>query len=70
MRPGITGLAQVNGRNGISWEDKFNYDIWYVDNMSFCLDMKILLLTIKKVFISEGVSQKGRATVDYFKGIE
>ena len=70
VKPGITGWAQVNGRNAISWEDKFKYDVWYVDNMSFWLDMKILFLTVKKVFISEGVSQEGRATVDYFKGNE
>lgn len=70
VRPGITGWAQVNGRNAISWEKKFELDVWYVDNMSFWLDMKILLLTIKKVFVSEGVSQEGRATVDYFKGNE
>lgn len=68
VRPGITGWAQVNGRNGISWEQKFANDVWYVDNISFLLDLKILFLTVRKVFISEGVSQEGRATVDYFNG--
>jgi undecaprenyl phosphate N,N'-diacetylbacillosamine 1-phosphate transferase len=70
VKPGITGLAQLNGRNTISWQQKFTYDINYVDNMSFLLDMKILFLTVKKVFESEGVSQEGKATVDYFKGNE
>lgn len=70
VRPGITSWAQVNGRNAISWQKKFELDVWYVDNMSFWLDMKILFLTVKKVFVSEGVSQEGRATVDYFKGNE
>ncbi len=53
VKPGITGWAQVNGRNAISWEEKFNFDVWYVDNLSFILDMKIFFLTIKKVFIRE-----------------
>jgi lipopolysaccharide/colanic/teichoic acid biosynthesis glycosyltransferase len=70
VRPGITGWAQVNGRNAISWEQKFEYDIWYVKNSTFVLDVKILLLTLKKVFVSEGISQKGSVTVDYFKGNE
>jgi lipopolysaccharide/colanic/teichoic acid biosynthesis glycosyltransferase len=70
VRPGITGWAQVNGRNGINWELKFANDVWYVDNISFLLDLEILFLTFKKVFISEGVSQEGRATVDYFNGNE
>lgn len=68
VRPGITGWAQVNGRNAISWQQKFEYDIWYVDNMSFLLDIKILFLTIKKVFVREGISQEGQATIEYFKG--
>lgn len=68
VRPGITGWAQVNGRNAISWEQKFEYDVWYVDNQSFWLDIKILFLTIKKVFISEGISQEGQATMEKFTG--
>ncbi len=68
VRPGITGWAQVNGRNAISWEQKFKYDVWYVDNLSFFFDIKILFLTIKKVFIREGISQEGQATIEEFKG--
>lgn len=68
VRPGITGWAQVNGRNAISWQQKFEYDVWYVTNISFLLDVKIIFLTIKKVFISEGISQDGQATMEYFKG--
>jgi undecaprenyl phosphate N,N'-diacetylbacillosamine 1-phosphate transferase len=68
VKPGITGLAQVNGRNAISWEDKFNYDVWYADNMSFWLDLKILFLTVKKVFVREGINQGGQATMEAFKG--
>ncbi|MCT6923377.1 sugar transferase [Metasolibacillus sp.] len=68
VRPGITGWAQVNGRNAISWEQKFEYDVWYVENQSFWLDIKILFLTVKKVFISEGISQEGQATIEKFKG--
>lgn len=68
VRPGITGWAQVNGRNAISWEDKFKLDVWYVDNFSFWLDVKILLLTIKKVVIKEGISAEGQATAEAFKG--
>ncbi len=68
VRPGITGWAQVNGRNAISWKQKFEYDIWYVDNISLWLDIKILFLTIKKVFVREGISQEGQATMEYFKG--
>ena len=70
VKPGITGWAQVNGRNAISWEQKFEYDVWYVDHLSFMLDVNIFLLTIKKVFISEGISQQGQATMIYFKGKE
>ncbi|MGR6904133.1 sugar transferase [Lysinibacillus sp. BSL11] len=68
IRPGITGWAQVNGRNAISWEQKFEYDVWYVENQSFWLDMKILFLTAKKVFVSEGISQEGQATMEKFTG--
>lgn len=68
VRPGITGWAQVNGRNSLSWEEKFSYDVWYVDNLSFALDVKILLLTLKKVLIREGISQEGSATMEEFKG--
>ena len=68
VRPGITGWAQVNGRNAISWEQKFDYDVWYVKNINWKLDLKILFLTIKKVFIREGISQEGNATMEAFKG--
>lgn len=68
VRPGITGWAQVNGRNAISWKQKFDYDVWYVDNVGFMLDCKIFFLTIKKVFKSEGISQEGQATVEAFNG--
>lgn len=70
VRPGVTGWAQVNGRNAISWEDKFDYDIWYVDNKSFFIDVKILLLTIKKVFVREGISHAGDVAMPRFKGGE
>lgn len=66
--PGITGWAQVNGRNAISWQQKFEYDVWYVDHMSLALDMKILWLTLKKVIVREGISQEGQATMEVFKG--
>jgi len=66
--PGITGWAQVNGRNAISWEDKFDLDVWYVDNQSFWLDIKVLWLTLKKVIMRDGINQDGQATVEYFKG--
>lgn len=68
VKPGITGWAQVNGRNAISWEDKFKFDVWYVDNRSFWLDVKILLLTIKKVLYRDGISAKGEATMTRFTG--
>lgn len=68
VRPGITGWAQVNGRNAISWQQKFEYDVWYVKNLSFFLDLKILFLTIKKVVLREGISQDGEATIEQFKG--
>ncbi|RKE45385.1 sugar transferase [Sphingobacterium detergens] len=68
VRPGITGWAQVNGRNAISWEQKFEYDVWYVNNVSFLVDVRIFFLTIKKVFIREGISAEGQATMEAFKG--
>jgi len=68
VKPGITGWAQVNGRNAISWEEKFEYDVWYVENISFWLDMKILWLTLLKVLKREGISQDGHATMEKFKG--
>jgi lipopolysaccharide/colanic/teichoic acid biosynthesis glycosyltransferase len=68
VRPGITGWAQVNGRNAVSWQQKFEYDVWYVDHISFLLDIKILLLTVKKVFKSEGIAANGATTVGRFKG--
>ena len=70
VRPGVTGWAQVNGRNAISWEDKFRLDIWYIDNRTFWLDLRILLLTVKKVLISEGISSAGSATMERFTGSE
>jgi lipopolysaccharide/colanic/teichoic acid biosynthesis glycosyltransferase len=68
VKPGITGWAQVNGRNTISWQEKFDLDVWYVDHCSFSLDMKILWLTILKVFKREGINQAGQATVEKFNG--
>jgi lipopolysaccharide/colanic/teichoic acid biosynthesis glycosyltransferase len=68
VRPGITGWAQVNGRNNISWEERFELDVWYVENCSFVLDLKILWLTFKKVVVRENVSADGRVTVEKFKG--
>ena len=68
VRPGITGWAQVNGRNAISWTQKFVLDCYYVDNISFALDVKILFMTIKKVIIREGISQEGNATMEFFDG--
>lgn len=68
VKPGITGWAQVNGRNAISWEEKFKLDVWYVDNQSLILDIKILLLTVKKVLVRDGISAEGEATTQYFKG--
>ena len=70
VRPGITGWAQINGRNVISWQDKFKYDIWYVDNNSILLDMKILFITIKKVVLRENISAKNEVTMYKFKGDE
>lgn len=68
VRPGITGWAQVNGRNAISWEQKFEYDVEYVEKCSFLLDMKIIFMTIKKIFIREGISQEGNVTMEEFRG--
>jgi sugar transferase EpsL len=66
--PGITGWAQINGRNALSWEDKFRLDVWYVDHWSFGLDLKIIFLTVWKVLKREGISQPGQATMEEFKG--
>ncbi len=68
VKPGITGLAQIKGRNAISWEEKFKLDIWYVDNWSLWLDLKIIFLTVFKVLQQEGINQKGYATSEEFKG--
>ncbi|MDJ0751171.1 MAG: sugar transferase [Woeseiaceae bacterium] len=68
VRPGLTGWAQVNGRNAISWEQKFELDVWYVDNRSFWLDLKIILMTVWKTMKREGISKEGHATTDYFRG--
>jgi len=68
VKPGITGWAQVNGRNAITWEEKFKYDVWYVDNWSLWLDFKIIFMTIVKVLKGEGISQPGHATMEEFKG--
>lgn len=68
VRPGITGWAQINGRNAITWDEKFALDTWYVDNRSFLLDMKILLITVKRVIFREGINQEGNATIEKFTG--
>jgi len=68
VMPGLTGWAQVNGRNAIDWETRFKMDVWYVDNWSFGLDIRIILLTFWKVLSREGVNQEGQSTVEYFKG--
>ena len=68
IRPGITGWAQINGRNAITWEEKFKLDVWYVDNQSFWLDLKILFKTIKQVFLRDGISAEGEATMPIFTG--
>ncbi|MBT9248881.1 sugar transferase [Bacillus halotolerans] len=68
VKPGITGWAQVNGRNAISWEKKFELDVWYVDNRSFLLDLKILFLTVRKVLVSEGIQQTNHVTAERFTG--
>lgn len=68
VRPGVTGWAQVNGRNALSWDEKFKLDVWYVENRSFWLDIKILLLTVKKVLVRDGISAEGQATMERFRG--
>ena len=68
VRPGITGWAQINGRNSLSWEDKFKLDTWYVDNKTMRLDIKIICLTLKKVIVKEGISADGEATMSKFTG--
>ena len=68
VRPGITGWAQVNGRNAISWDDKFKLDVWYVDHRSLWLDLRILWMTVRKVLVRDGISAEGQATVAYFRG--
>lgn len=68
VRPGLTGWAQINGRNALSWEDKFESDVWYVENRNFWLDLKIIFLTIKKVLVREGISAAGEATMSRFMG--
>ena len=68
MRPGITGWAQINGRNNISWQKKFEYDVWYIDHLSLSVDMKVLFLTVMKVLKREGISQEGEATMEPFNG--
>jgi lipopolysaccharide/colanic/teichoic acid biosynthesis glycosyltransferase len=70
VRPGITGWAQVNGRNAISWEDKFALDVWYVDHRSLWLDVRILWMTVKKVLVRDGISAAGEATMPRFMGSE
>ncbi|WP_175653708.1 sugar transferase [Pseudomonas sp. Marseille-P9899] len=68
VRPGVTGWAQINGRNALSWEDKFKLDVWYVENRSFWLDLKIIFLTIKKVVVRDGISGQGEVTMSRFTG--
>lgn len=70
VRPGVTGWAQVNGRNAISWEDKFALDVWYVDNRSMWLDLRILWLTVRKVLVRDGISAPGDVTMPKFEGID
>ena len=70
VRPGVTGWAQVNGRNALSWEDKFALDTWYVDNRTFLLDIKILFMTVKQVFLRDNISQDGHVTMEKFTGSE
>jgi lipopolysaccharide/colanic/teichoic acid biosynthesis glycosyltransferase len=69
VRPGITGWAQVNGRNAIAWDQKFEYDVWYVDHVTFWLDLKIIALTLKKVIVREGISSTSSDTMEPFEGI-
>lgn len=68
VRPGVTGWAQINGRNALSWDEKFRLDVWYVDHQSLWLDLKILMLTVRKVFVREGISAAGEATMPRFTG--
>lgn len=68
VRPGLTGWAQINGRNSITWTEKFNLDVWYVKNRNLLLDLKIIFLTMKKVIIKEGINQENNATMEYFNG--
>jgi lipopolysaccharide/colanic/teichoic acid biosynthesis glycosyltransferase len=68
VKPGITGWAQVNGRTAISWEQKFTFDVWYVQNQSFLLDLKILIMTVKKVFKAEGINSADSVTMEKFRG--
>jgi undecaprenyl phosphate N,N'-diacetylbacillosamine 1-phosphate transferase len=70
VKPGITGWAQINGRNAISWEQKFEYDVWYIDHVSFLLDLKILIMTFRNVFQAKGISQQGHATMPFFEGTQ
>jgi len=70
VRPGLTGWAQINGRNALSWEEKFAFDVWYVDNRTLWLDLKIIALTVKKVLVRDGISADGEATMQKFKGNE
>ena len=68
VKPGITGWAQINGRNAISWEEKFKYDVWYIDNLSFLLDIKIILITVGKVFRREGINYSSSVSMEKFNG--
>ncbi|QDD13385.1 sugar transferase [Candidatus Methylopumilus rimovensis] len=68
VKPGITGWAQVNGRNSISWKKKFDFDIWYIDHHTCWLDLKIIVLTIKRIFLQEGIAEPGEVTMSKFKG--
>lgn len=68
VRPGLTGWAQINGRNSITWTEKFKLDVWYVKNRNFLLDLKIIFLTVKKVIIKEGINQDDNVTMEYFNG--
>jgi lipopolysaccharide/colanic/teichoic acid biosynthesis glycosyltransferase len=68
IRPGVSGWAQVNGRNAISWEEKFKLDVWYVDNRSFWLDIKVIYLTLKKIIVRDGISADGETTMSKFTG--